>query len=137
MTNASTRTLHCCTCDILSVVSFASLLSPAEILFVEFASDARNNLTFYEDVEIIGLHYKLKGLVCCSSHHFTCACKNDQYGQSYYLMIFVIQCLHFTICINYIWHIQIIGFLEFTLIIPVILLTTQLTMKEQKLKMFT
>ena len=47
LTNSSKGKLHCPACDILFIVPHASLLSTAEILFAEFASDAINELEFY------------------------------------------------------------------------------------------
>ena len=80
LTNSSTGKLHCPACDILSIVPHASLLSTAEILFVEFASDAINKLEFYENIQIIDADYQLEGLVRCKSNHFTCAIyQSDQW----------------------------------------------------------
>ena len=72
-TNSSSGKLQCPNCESSSDIPIASLLSPAEILFVKFASDAVDNLLFYEDIDILSLPYQLKGLVRCKSNHFTCA----------------------------------------------------------------
>ena len=56
--------------------------TPAQVVFVEFASDAINTLKFHQEVEIAGFPYYLKGLVRCNNKHFTFAI-NSQLGRVY------------------------------------------------------
>ena len=72
-TNYSSGKLQCPNCENSSNIPTASLLSPAEILFVEFASDAVDNLLFYKEIDNLSLPYQLKGLIRCKNHHFTYA----------------------------------------------------------------
>ena len=72
-TNSAPCRLQCPNCETLIISPSPSLVLPTEILFVEFASDAINVLEFYDEIEIVNLNFKLKGLVRCSSNHFTCA----------------------------------------------------------------
>ena len=71
--NSARSSLQCGNCETLADLPSPSLISPAEVLFVEFGSDAINVLKFHDNIQIVCYDYKLKGLVRCSSHHFTCA----------------------------------------------------------------
>ena len=44
---------------------------------IEFASDPINHLLFINRINLPGLCYKLKGIVRCKSHHFTCAVEEN------------------------------------------------------------
>ena len=50
---------------------------PSKYLLIHFSSDAINNLYFLEAIKILGISYKLKGIVCCNGAHFTCVTQEN------------------------------------------------------------
>ena len=72
--NLVNQNLHCQQCDnCIDTVASDIKFSPSKILFVQFASDVINLLSFLQNINILGTDYSLRAIVRCINHHFSCA----------------------------------------------------------------
>ena len=69
------QSIQCKSCQQESNVN-NSKFQPGKILFIEFASDAINTLSFLEEIFVCDVVYLLKAVVFCHSRHFTTAVFN-------------------------------------------------------------
>ena len=66
--NCCNQELSCNSCKQLNKSLEVSFI-PSKYLLIGFSSDAINNLYFLEAIKILGISYKLKGIVCCNGAH--------------------------------------------------------------------
>ena len=56
----------------------------SRFLFTEFPPALMKGINVFEEIEISGAHYKLRGVVRCHSNHFTCAVKDNTCKWTYF-----------------------------------------------------
>ena len=71
--NIENTSLQCSSCMTVSNMPINLSLTPSRILLIEFASDAINKLSFFDNINALQHSYQLKGLVRCLNLHFSCA----------------------------------------------------------------
>ena len=68
--------LNCTNCDTQTSEPVLRNVLNSRFLFIEFSPALMNDINVFEDIEISGAQYKLRGVVRCHNNHFTCAVKD-------------------------------------------------------------
>ena len=70
--------LNCTNCDTQTSEPVLRNVLNSRFLFIEFSPAVMKDINVFEEIEISGAQYKLRGVVrcTCNNHHFTCAVKH-------------------------------------------------------------
>ena len=68
--------LNCTNCDTQTSEPVLRNVLNSSFLFIEFSPILMKNMNVFEEIEISGAQYKLRGVVRCHNNHFTCAVKD-------------------------------------------------------------
>ena len=68
--------LNCTNCDTQTSEPVLRDVLNSCFLFIEFSPALMKDINVFEEIEISGAHYKLRGVVRCHNNHFTCAVKD-------------------------------------------------------------
>ena len=68
--------LNCTHCDTQTAEPVLRNVLNSCFLFIEFCPALMKDINVFEEIEISGAQYKLRGLVRCHNNHFTCAVKD-------------------------------------------------------------
>ena len=67
--------LNCTNCDTQTSEPVLRNVLNSSFLFIEFSPTLMKDINVFEEIEISGTQYKLRGVVWCHNNHFTCAVK--------------------------------------------------------------
>ena len=68
--------LFCTNCSSQTTEPVLRNVLNSRFLFIEFPPALMKDISVFEEIEISGAHYKLRGVVRCHNNHFTCAVNN-------------------------------------------------------------
>ena len=63
--------LNCTNCDSQTSEPVLRNVLNSSFLFIEFSPALKNDINVFEDIEISGAQYRLRGVVRCHNNHFT------------------------------------------------------------------
>ena len=69
--------LNCTNCDTQTSEPVLRNVLYSWFLFIEFPLALMKSINVFEEIEISGAQYKLRGVVQCYNNHFTCAVKDN------------------------------------------------------------
>ena len=70
--NCNPNSLQCDRCQTVSEILPTTSVVASKALFIEFASDALNTLSFVKEFSLCNSLFSLKAVVFCNNRHFTC-----------------------------------------------------------------
>ena len=65
--------LNCANCDTQTTEPVLRNVLNSRFLFIEFPPALMKDINVFEEILIRGAQYKLRGVVRCHNHHFSCA----------------------------------------------------------------
>ena len=68
--------LNCANCNTQTTEPSLKNVLNSRFLYIEFPPALMKDINVFEDIEISGAQYKLRGVVRCHNNHFTCAVKD-------------------------------------------------------------